>query len=536
MSACPECCMDELRRIHAVDLKKSIHMLDEKEEEMVKTTGKHLPKNKKKRTKTKKKLARHTKDQEGLDRLHHHSKDGITGDGDAGPSTSGIVGSARVGITHGISDPRCRSPRVASTQPRSAHPRRAPSQEGSWAAAPKSHNQQAPSRDGPRSAADPCRSPPLNSFNKGSVSGGTGSHTRLLMPPLQRKTQQTTCVDHSVGDHGCRSPRLALVPARPAPPDRLRRRLPQEGYLAVPVPPRTAVTRLQNQGTPSQDSSLSAPGPRSSPPKNSFCKGGIGVGTRSTARHSLPLPLPKKASPTKEVPDYVRNPGRKSLLSALVPLRPTQSVHPHRPLLQGGSRSQNQWLPPQDDSRMSPNPRKLSPQDSFCKGVSAVGTSSNLRRQPAAPRKAKQTTVVTHGICDAAHCGGDPRHRFPRSTPGPAQSAHPVRPCRVLTQEGSWAMTVPSRAAVLISQNQPPPSQDGPRSTRNLRGSPPQDIFCKAITGSYTSSNAQRSRPSPGKAQQTTPSDRSASTASLTESEQLSSSDRSHAMPVVVKH
>merc|ERR1712194_41729 len=126
----------------------------------------------------------------------------------------------------------------------------------------------------------------------------------------------------------------------------------------------------------------------------------------------------------KEVPDYVRNPGRKSLLSALVPLRPTQSVHPHRPLLQGGSRSQNQWLPPQDDSRMSPNPRKLSPQDSFC----------------------------------------------------------------------------------------------------------------KAITGSYPSSNAQRSRPSPGKAQQTTPSDRSASTASLTESEQLSSSDRSHAMPVVVKH
>lgn len=138
MSACPECCLDALRKMQAADEKKKL---------------------------AKKKLEQTSTSVHGA---------------------ASVVGGASTGTAPG-SRPRSASVPPQTTPP--VHRRGSSSQESSrLAPAPsKARGRRTPSQDSHRSAPTHLRSPSQDSFRSGSVASGTSGNSRRSLPPQPKK-------------------------------------------------------------------------------------------------------------------------------------------------------------------------------------------------------------------------------------------------------------------------------------------------------------------------------------------------------------
>jgi len=184
MSACPDCCVEELRRIRMVDEKK--------------------------RKMTRKKLERANRNKGGSDQGHQGGGDGNVHPKLPANSSTRSVGSAPATASADISAmqgfPR-RSPRSASVPPQNQLVSQPPSllSQESFEPAPmlpgaatprRSPSKRSPSQDSYRSASLSRRSPSQDSFRHGSSASGASSNMHRPPPP-SKKAARTILSDGS---------------------------------------------------------------------------------------------------------------------------------------------------------------------------------------------------------------------------------------------------------------------------------------------------------------------------------------------------
>lgn len=189
MSACPECCLDALRSIHAAD---------ERKRKMAKKKPKPAAKNR---------MSDRSQRDDGESRVGLHTSAGVCSAGSVpGSASVRSFGSVPVGAfaSAALGSWR-RTPRSTSVPPQTttpAHPRRSPSQENSRSrlasVPPRPRGRRSPSQNSYRSAPNSRRSPSPDSFCRGGIaSSANGTSRQPPQLPLQPKEVRLVTSDGS---------------------------------------------------------------------------------------------------------------------------------------------------------------------------------------------------------------------------------------------------------------------------------------------------------------------------------------------------